>query len=236
VDEQARQTARIYDALAPAYDLLHLQRVHSTEDKWIRSAVGEITGDGVLIELGCGTGYLVDQLGLRPAAYFGVDISEGMLAVFRCKHPLHRAACADMASVPMPAESAQCVVGLWGALSYHSSYSSVLDEAMRLLRPGGRLFLMAYGPRASTRPTYAARGELWPRHVSPAALEDIVCLAGFQSVHTRGVGFLGDLLPERWPQWVHDRWFRLEYETVGRCNRAPHYYSAVWATKSVAAE
>ncbi|MCK4232447.1 class I SAM-dependent methyltransferase [candidate division WOR-3 bacterium] len=68
---------RIYDLLAPLYDLLlylpifNLKKEQSAALPWIR-------GERIL-EIGCGTLYLLDQIASPERSVIGLDISKWML-------------------------------------------------------------------------------------------------------------------------------------------------------------
>jgi SAM-dependent methyltransferase len=90
-------------------------------------------GDGVCLEVGCGTGVhagALRELGWTPV---GVDLSAGMLRHARGRLPTARA---DASRLPVRDGSVPAVV----AVMVHTdmpAYPAVLREVARVLRPGG---------------------------------------------------------------------------------------------------
>lgn len=88
---QSHVTA-LYDDLAGSYDARYSGDRERLENAFYASWIStpSLESDEVL-DLGCGTGLLVDLLGHRvlPERYAGIDPSEKMLAQFRAKHPDH---------------------------------------------------------------------------------------------------------------------------------------------------
>src|SRR5690349_3123904 len=99
-----------------------------------------------LLDVGTGTGRMLELFGPRVARALGIDSSREMLAVARAN--LERAGLrhcqvrqADMYQVPLPAGSFDVVI-VHQVLHYAESPAGVLAEAARLLRPGGRLLVV----------------------------------------------------------------------------------------------
>ncbi|MGH3645656.1 MAG: class I SAM-dependent methyltransferase [Micromonosporaceae bacterium] len=100
-------------------------------DRALRDLLG--TGEGVCLEIGCGTGVHADtvrRLGWTPT---GVDLSAGMLRYAAERLPVARA---DAERLPVRDNSASAVI----AVMVHTdmpAYPAVVREAARVLRPGG---------------------------------------------------------------------------------------------------
>jgi 2-polyprenyl-3-methyl-5-hydroxy-6-metoxy-1,4-benzoquinol methylase len=95
--------------------------------------------DARVLDLGCGTGPVLDELHRRGVDAFGIDCSEHMLLHARERLGVgdNRAlAQADSRLVPCAGGSFDVVVCL-GVISYLPSYEMVLAEIHRLLKPGG---------------------------------------------------------------------------------------------------
>ncbi len=91
------------------------------------------TGDGVCLEIGCGTG--VHAAGVRAVGWTpaGVDLSQGMLRHAKGRLPV---AVADASRLPVRDASVPAVI----AMMVHTDmpeYPAVLREVARVLRPGG---------------------------------------------------------------------------------------------------
>ena len=109
---------------------------------------------GRLIDIGTGTGRLLELLAPRVAQGLGVDASKQMLALARSR--LSRAdlahcavRLADMYRLPL-FDAGYDVALLNMVLHYAESPESVLAEAVRVLRPGGMLIVVDLAPHDRT--------------------------------------------------------------------------------------
>ncbi|HEU4988860.1 MAG TPA: class I SAM-dependent methyltransferase [Gemmatimonadaceae bacterium] len=193
--------------------------------RWLAPYVADA---GMVIDLGCGTGLLLDLLRVAPDHYYGIDISEGMLARARQKHPAHRFLAGDIeAPIRGIADGrADLVVSLFGSISY-CGLEAARDRVMRLLAPGGRFFLMFCGPRYPTRSTFidAGGGGLRPE---PAAR----VIAAYAPERAWGMSAVVDWLPGRAPNALFDGVLRLERATIGRVARDLCYFLIVTGRRS----
>ena len=144
-------------------DAVHLS-VAEAYDRWSKSYDGydnslvmmagralaetaQAVGDQAVLEFGCGTGRNLAALkaaGARRLA--GLDLSEGMLAQARARDPafeLHRQ---DMA-LPAPYPAASFDLALFClTLEHVADIATPLREAIRVLRPGGRIVVIEIHP------------------------------------------------------------------------------------------
>jgi ubiquinone/menaquinone biosynthesis C-methylase UbiE/DNA-binding transcriptional ArsR family regulator len=100
---------------------------------------------GDVVDIACGDGVLAELIAERARSVTGVDISATVVAAARKR--LSRLANvdfreADMHQLPLPSAAFDHVF-LMHALSYTREPQTVLREAARLLRPGGRLVVAA---------------------------------------------------------------------------------------------
>jgi ubiquinone/menaquinone biosynthesis C-methylase UbiE len=103
--------------------------------------VGE-TGDGPVVELGCGTGRVTAHLSGLGLAASGIDLSPGMLAVARRTYPGLRFTEGSMLSVDLPAASLAAVVSWYSVIHLSpDQLPTAIAEFHRVLRPGGLLLL-----------------------------------------------------------------------------------------------
>lgn len=140
--------------------------LHHAEDAIIRryllrhGLAGENAGS--VLDLGCGTaGYLDLVRNACPLSggftYVGLDRSPRMIQVAQRKHDSASTTWieADMQVVERwAANSFDTVIGLFGSLSYASDMAAMFRAIDRLVAPGGRFFVMVYGERYRTRPSY----------------------------------------------------------------------------------
>lgn len=103
-------------------------------------------GIGQLLDIGTGTGRLLEVVAPRVAAALGVDASKAMLALARAR--LARAGLshctvrlADMYRLPIP-DASYDVAMLQMVLHHAEDPAQVLAEAARVLRPGGTLLVV----------------------------------------------------------------------------------------------
>jgi ArsR family transcriptional regulator len=108
--------------------------------------------DGVrdLLDIGTGTGRMIELFGARVQRAVGIDLSREMLAVARVN--LERAGLrngsvrqADMYQLPFPGGSFDAVL-IHQVLHYAERPAAVIAEAGRVLRPGGRLLVTDFLP------------------------------------------------------------------------------------------
>jgi ubiquinone/menaquinone biosynthesis C-methylase UbiE len=140
-----------YSRVAGHYDEHYLDPVSEAENKLVFSFLEQALPHGRVVDLGCGTGLALDRLSISPDEYVGVDISAGMLAIARQKHPRYQFVKADMTRLPFEDASFDSAISLFGPPSYCRSLAAVRQELRRVLRPGGVYFLMLYGLRHKTK-------------------------------------------------------------------------------------
>ncbi len=104
---------------------------------WIAEARGALipqsTGNGVLVDFGCGGGLLAPHVRGKGYRHIGVDLSESALDVAR-SHGVDTVH-GDVTAVPLPDESAD-VVCLGEVLEHIEDTDRAIGEACRILRPG----------------------------------------------------------------------------------------------------
>ncbi len=120
---------------------------------------------GRLLDIGCGTGGLLERLAGRIEEGVGVDASRDMLALARTRLAEHGHAHltvrqADMYRLPL-ADGSFDAVTLQMVLHYAEDPAAALAEAGRVLKPGGALLIVDLAPhqRADLLGTHAHR---WP--------------------------------------------------------------------------
>jgi ArsR family transcriptional regulator len=102
------------------------------------------------LDIGTGTGRMLELFGRRVVKGTGVDLSREMLAVARAK--LDAAGLgncqvrhADMYTLPIPSHSIDAVT-VHQVLRYVDDPQSAIREAARVLRPGGRVAVVDFAP------------------------------------------------------------------------------------------
>ena len=151
VRAQRTQAAQAFFAgLAPEWD--RLRSLHAPEDA-VESAVLEALGQKPirnLLDLGTGTGKMLQLLAPSAARAVGLDASHAMLAVARAnleKAGLTRVELrqGDIYAPPFGRGSFDAVV-IHQVLHYLDDPARALREAARLLAPGGRILVVDFAP------------------------------------------------------------------------------------------
>jgi ArsR family transcriptional regulator len=129
-----------------------IRTLHVAESQ-VEAAMDEALGEGPfesLVDLGTGTGRILELFGPRAKKVLGFDLNHDMLAYARMK--LERAGLSqaqvrhgDLYNVPLPDESADAVV-LHQVLHFLDDPASAVAEAARVLAPGGRLLVVDFAP------------------------------------------------------------------------------------------
>ena len=139
-DDKVRAVDRMFDTIAPRYDLLNRLLTFGMDVGWRRRTVRslDLRPGSIVLDLACGTGDLCRELaaaGLRPV---GVDRSQGMLAAARTDAALVRG---DGLRLPVPDHSVDGVVCGF-ALRNFVGLEPFFAECARVLRPGGRVGIL----------------------------------------------------------------------------------------------
>lgn len=137
--------AELYDLLAPFYRFLIELPIFGLK-KEQTAALPYVAGNKIL-EIGCGTGYLLERLVSSDRSVVGLDISKGMIkrAAKRLHGPKVSLLQGDYYRLPFPVESFDCVVATF-TLTHAPDLKPVLEETAKVLVPGGRLIVVDVGP------------------------------------------------------------------------------------------
>jgi ArsR family transcriptional regulator len=135
----------------------HWHRIRSlyVDEREVEAALTEIfaaAGPQDLLDIGTGTGRMIEILGPRVSHALGIDQSREMLAVARVN--LERAGLGnsivrlgDMYQLPLADSSFDAVV-IHQVLHYADRPAAAIAEAARVLRPGGTLVVVDFAPHA----------------------------------------------------------------------------------------
>lgn len=230
-DEERVQLA--YDQAAWTYDKAFICKRDRAEDAHVTRQLVESHLTGQLLDIGSGTGLLLDMIPLPATHYTGIDLSPIMVEVANQKHPKHNFEIGSMEDMRNFSDASfDSVASLFGAFSHSTTPYASTSEMWRVLRPGGRLYLMAYGPRYRRRKSYIMRDKEVPAaHFTGRQLRKRL-EERFTKVKVRGMSCLTDLLPNWFPQNVHNLWMKVETATVGRVVPTACYFLIATATKA----
>ena len=130
-----------YDKIAEKYDEMHSDKYYTDEDRYITSL---IRPSKRILDVGCGTGLFLKHRDLSDfEQYIGIDISQGMLDVFKKEHGSKNIELINtVVSDFYWQKKIHSIIALFGT----ASYLTVLElERLRwYLSDGGQLFLMFY--------------------------------------------------------------------------------------------
>ena len=150
--DQAEQAGRYFSANAEDWDTL--RALHVAEDSVERAMLDAIGGGHFesYLDLGTGTGRLLELLGPHYRKGVGVDSSTAMLAVARANLDSAGIAHAqvrlgDIYNLPLP-RNAYDVVTIHQVLHYLDEPERAIAEAARVLIPGGRLLIVDFAPHS----------------------------------------------------------------------------------------
>jgi SAM-dependent methyltransferase len=111
-----------------------------------RVPVATLRGRKVL-EVGLGYGTLGQRIAESGAHYTGLDVAEGPVRMMSARLKMcslqGSAARGNALRCPFPDESFDCVVSI-GCFHHTGDIQRCVDETWRVLRPGGRAYLMVY--------------------------------------------------------------------------------------------
>lgn len=134
-----------YDEFAAWYENERHQGYHRLiDDLQVDLLQDHIQGRDVL-EVGCGTGLLLERVAQEARSAKGIDLSPGMLEQARQRGLDVLEGCAT--DLPYESESFD-VVYSFKVLAHVQEIEVALAECARVVRPGGRLFLEFYNPRS----------------------------------------------------------------------------------------
>ncbi|MGN6089544.1 MAG: class I SAM-dependent methyltransferase [Actinomycetales bacterium] len=129
--------------------------------------LGDVRGLRVL-EFGCGAGQCGRWLVAQGAAVVGLDLAHGMLLAGRTLDVRSRVTLptveADAVALPFADEAFDLVVSSYGAVPFVADSQRLMQEAARVLRPGGRLLFATTHPFRWALPDDGGEGGLVVRH------------------------------------------------------------------------
>ena len=139
-EEKVAAVRRMFDAIAPRYDLVNRLMTFRMDVGWRRRTVRALSlaPRSLVLDLAAGTGDLCRDLAAAGHRPIGFDLSWGMLAHARTAAPLAQA---DALRLPLPgaaADGATCGFALRNFVDLPAFFA----ELARVVRPGGRVALL----------------------------------------------------------------------------------------------
>lgn len=150
--DRAEAAATYFRNNAAEWD--HLRSLH-VDEAVVEQAIRKLLpadGNATLLDIGTGTGHMLELLGPERGQCQGVDLSHEMLGVARAN--LDRAAAgncqvrqADLRQLPFPASSFD-IATIHQVLHYIDDQALAISEAARVLKPGGKLLVVDLAPHS----------------------------------------------------------------------------------------
>jgi len=142
-EDKSQMVRKMFDAIAPRYDLVNRIMTFRLDTRWRRRAVRDLAlpPNSTVLDLAAGTGDLCMDLRrakLRPIA---IDLSFGMLSNDRSNAPRAQA---DILRLPIPSNSVDGIICGF-ALRNLVDLDIFFAECARVIRPGGRIALLDVG-------------------------------------------------------------------------------------------
>ena len=147
--DRANAAEEYFNAHAAEWDAMRSLHVAETEvEAAIRAALAG-RKIGRLVDIGTGTGRMIELFGEEAESAIGVDRSPEMLRLARAKLSATKSPAdlrqGDIYALPLASASADVVI-LHQVLHYAQQPNAAIAEAARLLAPEGRLLVVDFGP------------------------------------------------------------------------------------------
>ena len=146
--ERAEAARRYFEAHAATWD--SVRSLHVAEDEVEQAIVSALAGEplGALLDIGTGTGRMLELFADQAEGAIGVDRSSEMLRLARVKLDAAGVSGAslrqgDMYALPLGDQAADSIL-LHQVLHYAQAPGAAIAEAARVLRPGGRLLVIDF--------------------------------------------------------------------------------------------
>ena len=147
--DRASSAAQWFEANAGQWDAI--RSLHVAEEQ-VEAAIAGMLGDepvGTLIDIGTGTGRMLELFGGRAEHALGIDRSSEMLRLARAKLSEQGVNAelrqADLYALPL-GDAAADVAILHHVLHFAQQPGAAIAEAARVLGPGGRLLIADFAP------------------------------------------------------------------------------------------
>jgi len=138
------ETRSGYDAVARAYaDRFSVEFEDKPFDRDVLDEfAAHVEGRGMVVDLGCGPGQVAAYLAAEGVPVLGVDLSPGMVAEAKQRHPNLNFQVGDMRDLAFDDETLAGIAAFYSIIHIpRDEILAVLAELWRMLHPGGFLLL-----------------------------------------------------------------------------------------------
>jgi ubiquinone/menaquinone biosynthesis C-methylase UbiE len=132
-----------WDAVARSYDDLYRSAWSQSENQRVRRVLRTLCpSNGIVLDVGCGTGLGHELLEGLNVAYYGIDPSVAMLNECLLNHPDARLTVGRAADLSTYGDSQfDCVIALFVVMSWEPAITRALAEIERVLKRDGSFYL-----------------------------------------------------------------------------------------------
>ncbi len=188
-----------YDKEAPFYDEGYMKPLCIAEEKVIMILIESMITDKKVLDVGCGTGLLLNYFKIDQ--YLGIDISPNMIRIAESKFPENQFVVANMDHIVkiIDSESYDCIICLFGPISYSHNPVKLINEFYRILAPGGHLIFMPYTRRAENNffigeYNTATQENVQRTYYTTNMVIDLMAQTEFDDVKIRGINYFGNFV------------------------------------------
>jgi ubiquinone/menaquinone biosynthesis methyltransferase len=148
-DTKRSYVRRLFDVIAPRYDLITVLLSFGQDRRWKRRLVSmaDAGPDTRALDLACGTGDIAFEVAAAGARVVGLDITQRMVEIARRKSQLPGARASfltgDMMALPFGRDAFDVVTTGYG-LRNVPQLPAALGEIHRVLVPGGRMLSLDF--------------------------------------------------------------------------------------------
>ncbi len=158
----------------------------------------QLSGNETLLDVGCGSGLFCQMACNAGAKITGIDATAELIEQAKARVPGVSFSVGEMEQLPFADESFDIITG-FNSFQYAENVPNALEEAKRVLKPGGRLVAMIWGNREDCEAAsfLKAAGNLMPPPPPGAAgpfaltedhrLENILVETGFHILDNNDV-------------------------------------------------
>lgn len=150
-DVQVRHNKKVHDTVASSYEAIHTEIYNPTEQSRIARALGDAVGklaappqSPLILDFGAGTGNLTGHLLKLGATVVAADVSPRSLARLKEKYPQSdRLQLLELNGVDIRELNDDSIdmVATYSVLHHVPDYLAAVREFMRVVRPGGIIYI-----------------------------------------------------------------------------------------------
>ena len=193
---------RHYDDVADRYDR-HYDRSRGRcyHTHLSRHIMEVLPKTGLLLDIGCGTGLFVEKYVMECGTAVGIDISRGMIRQARRRCKGSELVIGTGEAIPFSDASFDAIASLL-AFSYMRNPQGMLNEAFRVMKPGGTIAICTLGKKLLTygvpaiyqisekmRVNHLLARDFGERYYDEEEMSVMFSAAGFTSIQTKWCSF-----------------------------------------------